>query len=95
MFNDPIAMLFLHLCMLLLMERKTVLAVLSFSLALSVKMNILLYLPGLLLIIQLSYGTLGTILCVVTLTAFQGVFSLPFTLVDTHAYLAGAFDFSR
>ena len=95
MFNDPIAMLFVHVAILLLANQRLLSGIIFFSFALSIKMNILLYLPGLLLVIQLSRGPLWTVLCLVMVVGFQVVISLPFTMVDSAAYMAGAFDFSR
>jgi alpha-1,3-mannosyltransferase len=61
LFNDPIAMLFLYASILLFLKKRLKAASLMFSVALSVKMNILLYLPGYLFLLYQSVGAFGCI----------------------------------
>lgn len=63
--------------------------------ALSVKMSILLYLPGLLVIIFKSRGLLATLRCVMTIVLTQVLFALPFLRAHWRSYLNYAFDLSR
>lgn len=70
MFNDPVAMLLLHCSLLCLVNRVWLPTAALFSLAVSVKMNVLLYAPGLLIVLLLNHGWAGTLpllgLCTIT-----------------------------
>ncbi|KAJ7063185.1 dolichyl-P-Man:Man(5)GlcNAc(2)-PP-dolichyl mannosyltransferase [Mycena amicta] len=68
---------------------------LLFSLALSVKMSILLYLPVLLVILFKRLGLLGMLRHLLTLVASQALLALPFLEENHWAYLHSAFEFSR
>uniref|UniRef100_A0A8B9B7L9 Dol-P-Man:Man(5)GlcNAc(2)-PP-Dol alpha-1,3-mannosyltransferase n=1 Tax=Anser brachyrhynchus TaxID=132585 RepID=A0A8B9B7L9_9AVES len=65
------------------------------SLAVSVKMNILLFAPGLLFLLLKRFGLLGCIpkLCICAL--LQVVLGLPFLLVNPVGYLSRSFDLGR
>jgi alpha-1,3-mannosyltransferase len=65
------------------------------SAALSVKMSILLYLPGLLVVVFLRQGMRATLDKLVVLLVTQTMFAIPFLREDTVAYLRSAFDFGR
>jgi alpha-1,3-mannosyltransferase len=60
LFNDPIAMLFLYLSIVCLTQRFWRVGCIAFSIAVSIKMNILLFAPGLFVILVLSTGILNT-----------------------------------
>jgi alpha-1,3-mannosyltransferase len=62
LFNDPIAMLPLYASILALMNKKWYLSSILLSLALSIKMNILLFFPGYAVLIYQSLGLLKAIL---------------------------------
>lgn len=64
------------------------------SLALSIKMNILLFLPALLYIYYISLGPLITILHLTTIAAIQVSLAFPF-LSHPREYVSTAFNFSR
>ncbi|XP_051482575.1 dol-P-Man:Man(5)GlcNAc(2)-PP-Dol alpha-1,3-mannosyltransferase isoform X2 [Apus apus] len=66
-----------------------------FSLAVSVKMNILLFAPGLLFLLLQRFGLLGCVpkLCICAL--LQVVLGLPFLLVNPVGYLTRSFDLGR
>ncbi|KAF8162883.1 glycosyltransferase family 58 protein [Crassisporium funariophilum] len=68
---------------------------LLFSAALSVKMSIILYLPGLLVILVKRKGLIPTIIHMVTLVTTQFLFALPFLQEDPWAYARSAFDLGR
>ncbi|KAF8955451.1 glycosyltransferase family 58 protein [Flammula alnicola] len=68
---------------------------LLFSAALSVKMGILLYLPGLLVILFKRKGPISTLIHLVTLLATQALFAVPFLREDPWAYAHSAFDLGR
>jgi alpha-1,3-mannosyltransferase len=65
------------------------------SLALSVKMSILLYLPGLLVILFKRRGLVSTLRHVVTMAAMQAMLGMAFLVEDPRAYVQSSFDLSR
>lgn len=69
--------------------------ILDYSLALGTKMNVLLFLPGLLLVWNYSFGPVKTIGILVILVLTQVLIGLPFILVDARAYFGKAFEFDR
>jgi alpha-1,3-mannosyltransferase len=93
--NDPIAMLFMYTSVYFAMENKWKTCILFYSLALSIKMNILLYLPGLLLILNWSGNYLSTMVSILFLIAFQLLIAIPFLITNPIGYLTRAFQFSR
>ena len=66
-----------------------------YSAALSVKMNILLYLPGVLVILVKSRGVFQTIYQMMIILAVQILVALPFLKEYPREYLQNAFEFSR
>ncbi|ORX56249.1 glycosyltransferase family 58 protein, partial [Hesseltinella vesiculosa] len=92
LFNDPFAMLFLYASILILLQRRWTLSCVLFSLAVSVKMNILLFFPGFALILWMSLGAWATMARLVFMAGIQVLVALPF---DPTAYLHRAFEFSR
>ncbi|XP_076196767.1 dol-P-Man:Man(5)GlcNAc(2)-PP-Dol alpha-1,3-mannosyltransferase [Aptenodytes patagonicus] len=95
LFNDPVAMAILFLAINLFLEEHWSWGCLLFSLAVSVKMNILLFGPGLLFLLLQRFGLLGCIpkLCICAL--LQVVLGLPFLLVNPVGYLTRSFDLGR
>lgn len=63
--------------------------------ALSVKMSILLYLPGLLVITFRRKGLATTLRYLITIAAVQVLLAFPFLSEDPWSYLKGAFDLGR
>lgn len=98
LFNDPLAMLFLYAAVLLFMYSKWKIGSVVFSLALAVKMNILLFIPGLVVLMFQYRGFFGTLDGLIITTFIQiGLPSLYFSETGAHfqAYFLSAFDFSR
>lgn len=95
LFNDPVATLFLYAAVNLFMDDRWSLGSLCFSLAVSVKMNILLYAPALFLVYLATQGFVGTIVQLTICALPQIVLALPFLLENPVAYVMGAFDFGR
>ncbi|NXL40317.1 ALG3 mannosyltransferase, partial [Glaucidium brasilianum] len=95
LFNDPVAMAILFLAINLFLEEHWSWGCFLFSLAVSVKMNILLFAPGLLFLLLQRFGLLGCIpkLCICAL--LQVVLGLPFLLVNPVGYLTRSFDLGR
>ena len=95
MFNDSVAMLFMNLCILLAIQNKWKGSILLYSIALSIKMNILLYLPGLLLVVNWGKNYRYTLSALVFIVCFQLIIAAPFLLTNPSGYFTMAFDFSR
>ncbi|GAA5946195.1 hypothetical protein JCM1841_004543 [Sporobolomyces salmonicolor] len=106
MFNDCIAMFFLYaaVCMYSTeggsrreVGRRWIWGTLLFSLALSVKMSILLFLPALLYLLFVYHSPLTCFLHVALLALSQALLASPFLTTPSHAlaYLRQAFDFHR
>lgn len=95
MFNDPVAVTLLHWSALQMTESRWIPALLLYSAALSVKMNILLYLPGVLLLLLLAKGPWALMGGISVIVAFQGLVASPFLAMFPWEYLGRAFEFSR
>lgn len=95
MFNDPVCMLFLYGSMYALCRRRWLGASVLYGLALGVKMNALLYLPGLCVVLFRALGGVRSMALLGVVAAVQLVIGLPFLVHDAGAYWRGAFDFSR
>lgn len=95
MFNDPVAVTLFHWSALRMTENGWISALLLYSAALSVKMNILLYLPGVLLLLLLAKGPWALMGGISILVAFQGLVASPFLSSFPSEYLGRAFEFSR
>ncbi|KAF9973930.1 dolichyl-P-Man:Man(5)GlcNAc(2)-PP-dolichol alpha-1,3-mannosyltransferase [Actinomortierella ambigua] len=95
MFNDPVAMFFMYASTLMMIRRRWTLSSIFFSLALSVKMNILLFFPAFGFLLWEALGALGTMVQLAIIVLLQILFSLPFTLHHADSYLSRAFEFSR
>ncbi|KAL4441801.1 hypothetical protein ABPG77_003717 [Micractinium sp. CCAP 211/92] len=95
LFNDCWAMLAAYAATLALQSRRWVAAVVLYSLAVSVKMNVLLMAPGVLAVLvkhaQLKHILAGTALGML----LQLGLGLPFLTTYPHSYLTRAFEFSR
>ncbi|KAG9510546.1 Dol-P-Man:Man(5)GlcNAc(2)-PP-Dol alpha-1,3-mannosyltransferase [Fragariocoptes setiger] len=95
LFNDPIAMLLAYTSFYLLLERQHTWSTVFLSLALSVKMNILLFTPGFALIMHEQIGLVNSIRNFLIFSAIQLTLALPFLLASPTNYLNRAFDFGR
>ncbi|KAF8911176.1 dolichyl-P-Man:Man(5)GlcNAc(2)-PP-dolichyl mannosyltransferase [Gymnopilus junonius] len=69
--------------------------IMLFSAALSVKMSVLLYLPGLLVILFKRKGLIPMLGYMFILVVIQVLFAIPFLHEDALAYAQSAFDFGR
>ncbi|KAK7869200.1 hypothetical protein R5R35_001143 [Gryllus longicercus] len=95
LFNDPVAMLFLYAAINLFLDGLWTWGSIFFSFAVSIKMNILLFSPALLLVYLTSLGLTGTLKQLSVCAAVQLVLGLPFLLTNPVAYIRGAFDLGR
>ncbi|PWN44243.1 ALG3-domain-containing protein [Ceraceosorus guamensis] len=95
MFNDCWTSLLLHASMVFLIRRRWTAATTLWSLALGVKMSVLLTMPALGVILFRGVGMLQSLRLGFLALLVQVLLGLPFILEHPHAYFAGAFDFSR
>ncbi|XP_050531591.1 lethal(2)neighbour of Tid protein [Daktulosphaira vitifoliae] len=95
LFNDPIAVILLYLSLYMFLKNKWTCGSIIYSLAVSIKMNILLYSPALLIAYITKFGTYGTIKHITYCALIQLILGLPFLLTNPINYIQGAFDLSR
>lgn len=95
LFNDPVAMIFLFASINAFLDDRWYLGSFLYSLAVSVKMNILLFSPALLIAYLSNLGLLRTIVHLIICGGVQLLLGLPFLLENPYAYIRGAFDFGR
>lgn len=95
LFNDGVAMLILYMAILAIVLDAWNTGVLLFSVALSVKMNILLFLPGLIVVLVKRFGILRSALKLLLMVLVQVVLAIPFLIINAEGYAHGAFDFGR
>jgi len=96
LFNDGVAMLMLYMSVLLFTRQRWRLGCVMYSLAVGVKMNVLLFAPGLLLLLLQAYGSAaGAVGCISICALVQLVIGLPFLRTYPVQYIAGAFNLGR
>ncbi|KAI9350294.1 putative Dol-P-Man:Man(5)GlcNAc(2)-PP-Dol alpha-1,3-mannosyltransferase [Obelidium mucronatum] len=96
LFNDPVAMLPLYFSIYALAKGKYSIASILFSLALSIKMNILLFAPAFALLMFQSVGLIQSIKNAGLAVSIQIALAAPFILSGFGAeYFTKAFEFSR
>ncbi|KAG8284777.1 lethal(2)neighbour of tid protein [Homalodisca vitripennis] len=95
MFNDCVAVLLVYLALNLFLENYWSLGSIVYSIAVSVKMNILLYAPALLVAYYYSLGVKGTIIQLLICGFIQILLGLPFLIANPIAYIKGSFDLGR
>lgn len=96
LFNDCIAMALVYTAILLFVHRRWKTGCVFYSLAVSVKMNVLLFSPGLLLLlIQAHSSIFGVLVCLSICAIIQLVLAFPFLQHAPVSYLRGAFDLGR
>ncbi|EFP77390.2 uncharacterized protein PGTG_03346 [Puccinia graminis f. sp. tritici CRL 75-36-700-3] len=95
LFNDGIAMMGLYVSIWCLVTQRWNWSALWFSLALSIKMNILLFFPALGFIYFQTVGVLKTINLMLIIVLVQAWLAIPFLLEFPREYLSKAFEFKR
>ncbi|XP_060654213.1 lethal(2)neighbour of Tid protein [Drosophila nasuta] len=95
LFNDPVAILLLYASLNLFVDRRWTLGSVFFSLAVGVKMNILLFAPALFLFYLANLGLLKTALQLMICAVIQVLLGAPFLITHPVEYLRGSFDLGR
>uniref|UniRef100_A0A673AM36 Dol-P-Man:Man(5)GlcNAc(2)-PP-Dol alpha-1,3-mannosyltransferase n=1 Tax=Sphaeramia orbicularis TaxID=375764 RepID=A0A673AM36_9TELE len=95
LFNDPVAMMLLFAAVNLFIDGYWTLGCGIYSLAVSVKMNVLLFAPGLLFLLLLEFGLMRTIPKLSLCAGIQILLGLPFLLENPVGYVSRAFDLGR
>ncbi|RMX55970.1 hypothetical protein pdam_00023997 [Pocillopora damicornis] len=95
LFNDPVAMFLLYIAVNCFLHGRWNLGCIIFSLAVSVKMNVLLFAPGLLLLLLQTFGVWWTVPRLALCALIQLVLGLPFLLDNPISYITMAFNLGR
>uniref|UniRef100_A0A182LRL2 dolichyl-P-Man:Man5GlcNAc2-PP-dolichol alpha-1,3-mannosyltransferase n=1 Tax=Anopheles culicifacies TaxID=139723 RepID=A0A182LRL2_9DIPT len=95
LFNDPIAILFLYAALNVFIDGRWTLGSVMLSLGVSVKMNILLFAPAILLLYITNLGWLKTMLQLTVCAMIQLILGAPFLLTHPWQYIKGSFDLGR
>ena len=95
MFNDCIAMLFGYAALALFLKNRWRLGCVLYSFAVSIKMNLLLQAPGLLMVLLLSLGWAETFICLSICAVVQLVVGYPFLTTFPVEYLSRSFEIGR
>ncbi|XP_043252307.1 lethal(2)neighbour of Tid protein [Colletes gigas] len=95
LFNDPIAMVLLFASLNAFLDNRWYLGSILYSFAVSVKMNILLFAPALLIAYLYNLGPFKTIAHLFVCASIQLILGLPFLLHNALTYIKGAFNFGR
>lgn len=95
LFNDPIAILFLYAALNLYLSDRWSWASLCLSLGVSVKMNVLLFAPAILLFYIVNLGYWGTFKQLIICGLVQVVLGAPFLFTHPIEYIKGSFDLGR
>lgn len=95
LFNDCVAVALAHATIALLLYEHWYLGLIVFSVAVSVKMNVLLYAPSLLLLMLKGMSIRGVLSALSAAALVQGLFGFPFLIAYPFEYLSKAFDLGR
>ena len=95
LFNDPIAMLFLYTAVYAFLSNKWLLGCVLYSIGVSVKMNVLLFAPGLLVLFLQFHSLFRTIGYLSICAGVQVILGLPFLLTYPVNYMSRAFQLNR
>ncbi|CAL5426012.1 unnamed protein product [Camellia sinensis] len=95
LFNDCFATTLFHASLALLLNQKWHLGLIIFSGAVSIKMNVLLYAPPLLLLMLKAMDIVGVFSALAGAAIVQILLGLPFLLAHPIAYISGAFNLGR
>ncbi|EFA05490.1 lethal(2)neighbour of tid protein [Tribolium castaneum] len=95
LFNDPIAVLLFYISLNLFISNRWLIGSFFYSLAVSIKMNILLYAPCLLIAYLTNLTLMETILNLSICALVQVILGAPFLYTNPFSYIKGSFDLGR
>ncbi|XP_066931525.1 dol-P-Man:Man(5)GlcNAc(2)-PP-Dol alpha-1,3-mannosyltransferase-like [Clytia hemisphaerica] len=95
LFNDPIAMLLFYIALIYFINQKWTTGCILFSLAVSVKMNVLLFAPGLAVLMLYQLGMVKMLANIIICGLIQLALGLPFLLDNAVGYMARSFNLGR
>ncbi|CAN6468553.1 unnamed protein product [Victoria cruziana] len=95
LFNDCFAMTLLHAALALILYQRWYLGLIIFSGAVSIKMNVLLYAPPLLLLLLKGMHVIGVVTALFGAALVQIALGLPFLLSHPFEYVSRAFNLGR
>lgn len=95
LFNDPIAILLLYIALNLYLDGRWTLGSIFLSLGVSVKMNVLLFAPAILLLYIVNLGFIKTAIQLAVCAIVQLMLGAPFLLSHPIEYVKGSFDLGR
>jgi alpha-1,3-mannosyltransferase len=95
LFNDCCATFLLIVALYYLVKDRWEVGCIFFSLAVSIKMNVLLFAPSLLVLMCQRYNLQRAVHLIGICALVQGILALPFLATHPFHYIAGAFDLSR
>lgn len=95
LFNDCWSLIFVQAAILAFQSAWDDVGIVLFSLAVSVKMSAILYLPGLLVILFKRHGLFATFRHILVLACTQILLARSFLIANAKSYLRNAFDLSR
>lgn len=95
MFNDCVAMLFGYMAILCFTYKYWKVGSIVYSVAVSIKMNLFLFAPGIFLLYLLDIGVMGAVECISICAVVQIILGWPFLSTYPVAYLSKAFELSR
>ncbi|VDM59040.1 unnamed protein product [Angiostrongylus costaricensis] len=95
LFNDPVAMLLFYLAANFFISQQWLIGCVMYSLAVSIKMNVLLFVPSVFFILLLNVGIWRTALYLVCCAAVQVYVGMPFLMYDPTSYIQRSFDLGR
>ncbi|CAG0915995.1 unnamed protein product [Notodromas monacha] len=95
LFNDPVALLFVYIALNCFMDHRWRLGSFFYSLGVSIKMNVLLFSPALLLIYISCLGMKETVVNLGICAGVQLILAAPFLLANPVAYMERSFDLGR
>ncbi|KAK3160480.1 hypothetical protein QOZ80_1BG0060040 [Eleusine coracana subsp. coracana] len=95
LFNDCFAMTLLHAAIVLIVYHKWYLGLIVFSGAVSIKMNVLLFAPSLLLLMLKAMSIKGVFFALLGAAVVQVLLGMPFLLLHPVQYISRAFNLGR
>lgn len=95
LFNDPVAMFIFYVALICFLHHKWTTGCVLFSIAVSVKMNVLLFAPGLFILLLQELGLIKTIANIALCGLIQLGLGMPFLLDNPVGYISRSFNLGR